>query len=130
MPKRRKQKQDASLKSIIIYALIGSAVGTAVFFILMAAVALFCLKKDTNPEAYKFFVLAVGIFAGIVCGYTAAKPTKKKGIVTGALSALPMFMVAICIGMLTSHSGVGLFGWLLGAVMLVGGAVGGITAVN
>lgn len=130
MPKRRKPKAEANLKTAIIKALVGSAVGTAVFFALTALAAFICLKGDSDPDSYKFFILAAGAVSGFVCGFAAVKPVKKKGIIAGALSTLPMYFITVCTAMLISHGGLGLIGWILCAVMLASGGVGGIIAVN
>lgn len=130
MPKRRKPKAEATLKTVIIKALIGSAIGTVLFFALIALTSLICLKGDSDPASYKFFVLAAGAVSGFICGFASVKPVKKKGIIAGALSTLPMCFIAVCTAMLISHGGLGLIGWILCAVMLASGGVGGIIAVN
>lgn len=128
--KRRKPKADADLRTVIIKALIGSAVGTAVFFALTALIAFICLKNDSAPESYKFFMLAVGAVSGFLCGYSAVKPVRKKGIIIGILSTMPMYFVISCVSMLVSHGGIGAVGWILCAVLLAAGGTGGIIAVS
>ena len=131
MPKkRRKPKAKADLRTVIVRTLTGSAVGTAVFFALTALASFICLKKDSAPEAYGYFELAIGAAAGFLCGYTAVKPVRKKGIIVGAVSSMPMYLIVTCAAALISHGGIGLMGWILGAVMLAAGAAGGIVAVN
>lgn len=131
MPKkRRKPKVDADLRTVIVKALTGSAVGTAVFFALTALVSFICLEKDSAPEGYGYFELAVSAVAGFMCGYTAVKPVRKKGIIVGAVSSMPMYLVVVCAATLISHGGLGIMGWIAGAVMLAAGAAGGIVAVN
>ncbi len=130
MPKRRKPRAEANLKTVIIKSLIGSVIGAALFFVLAVLTSLACLKSDSDPASYKFFVLAAGAVSGFICGFTAVRPVKKKGIITGALSVLPMYLTVACTAMLVSHTGLGLIGWILCAVMLASGGVGGIIAVN
>lgn len=129
MPKRRKPKSDGSLKNIIIRALVGAAIGTAVFFILTLIVSFICLKRDTDPSNYGFIELAAGAAAGFVCGYCAVKPVGKRGLIVGALSSLPMYFICILVSVLLSHSGVGTIGWILAGVMLAASAAGGIVAI-
>lgn len=128
--KRRKQKVEADLRTIIVRVLFMSGIGTAVFFVLTALASFVCLKNDSSPEAYGYFDLAIGTAAGFVCGFFATRPVKKKGLIIGTVSTMPMYLVVSCISILVSHGGLGLTGWLLGAVMLIAGAIGGIVAVN
>lgn len=129
MPKRRKTKTDSSLKNIIIHALMGAAIGTAAFFILTLIVSLICLKRDTDPANYGFIELAAGAASGFVCGFSAAKPVGRKGLIIGALSSLPMYFICILVSVLLTHSGVGAMGWILAGVMLAASAAGGIVAI-
>lgn len=128
--KRRKQKAEADLRTIIVRVLIMSGIGTVIFFVLTALASLICLKNDSSPEAYGYFDLAIGTAAGFVCGFFATRPVKKKGLIIGTVSTMPMYLVVTCISVIASHSGLGMTGWILGVVMLIAGAIGGIVAVN
>ena len=127
--KRRKPKPEANLRNIVIKSLIGSAIGTAAFFALTALLSFICFKNDSDPVSYKFFILAAGAAAGFLCGFSAAKPLKKRGAVIGAVSTMPMYFIVVCVALLAVHSGIGAVGWVMCGVMLASGAVGGITAV-
>ena len=130
MPKKRKSGTEADLRTVIIKMLTGAAVGTAVYFALAAAASFISLKKDTAPEGFGFLDLALGAFAAVLCGFVAVKPIMKKGLIVGALSTMPMYFVIACICILVTHGGIGMYGWILGGVMLLAGAVGGIIAVK
>ena len=129
MAKKRKPKPDGSFKNIIIKALIGALAGTLIFFIITFVLSFLCLKRDTDPSNYGFIELAVGAIAGFFCGYIAVKPIRKNGLITGALSSLPMYFIVILVSVLLSHNGVGLLGWIMCAVMMIASAVGGFVAI-
>ena len=128
MPKKR--RTEANLRTVVINMLIGATVGTAAYFVLTAVLAFICLKRDVAPDGYGFTDLAIGAFAGILCGFFAVKSVRKKGFLIGALSTMPMYFVIAGVCILVSHDGIGMFGWILGAVLLISGAVGGIIAVR
>lgn len=130
MPEKRKTGTEKDLRTVILKMLTGSTVGIAVYFALTAAASFVSLKKDTAPEGFGFIDLALGAFAAVLCGFIAVKPIMKKGLIIGALSTMPMYLVISCTCILMTHGGIGMYGWILGGVMLIAGAVGGIIAVK
>lgn len=126
----KRNSADTDLRSVIIKMLTGAAVGTAVYFALTALAAFICLKKDIDPRGFGFTDLALGAAAAVICGFIAVKKVRKKGLAIGALSTLPVYFIIICACLLTSHCGIRMYGWILGGVMLLAGAVGGIIAVS
>ena len=131
MPEKRRTKpQINDMKAMVIKTLTGSLVGLAVFFLLAAAAAAVLLKTDADGEIYKYILLSVGAVAAFICGFAAVRPVRKNGIVFGALSVLPMYLVIILASILISKSGIGLIGWVLLGVQLLFAAIGGIIAVN
>lgn len=131
MPEKRRTKpQMNNLKTVIAKTLTGSLAGLVLFFLLTAISSAILWKTDADSEIYKYIILAVGGVSALVCGFIAVRPVRKNGIVFGALSVLPFFLITIVISMLISKSGVGLFGWILLGIQLVLSAIGGIIAVN
>lgn len=131
MPEKRRTKpQMNDLKTVIIKTLTGSLVGLVIFFLLTAAATAVLWKTDADSEIYKYILLSVGAVSAFICGFVAVRPVRKNGIVFGALSVLPVYLITIIVSMLISKSGVGLFGWILLGIQLLLAAVGGIIAVN
>lgn len=126
----KRNSADTDLRSVIIKILTGAATGTAVYFALTAVTAFISLKKDIDPRGFGFTDLALGAAAAVICGFIAVKKLRKKGLLLGALSTLPMYFIIVCACLLASHCGIGMYGWILGGVMLLAGAVGGIIAVS
>lgn len=115
---------------MLIKCIIGAIFGTAVFFILLALFSLLCLKKDIAPETYKPVVFACGIVSGMLCGYISVKPIKKRGIVFGAVSALPMMSGISVFAVLFSKNGLTISGWIFALMIIISSAIGGIVAAN
>ena len=128
MPKKR--KADADLRTVIIKMLIGAVAGTVIYFALTAVASFISLKRDVAPEGFGFTDLALGAFAGVLCGFIAVRPVMKKGFLVGALSTMPMYFIIAGVCVIVSHGEIGAFGWILGGVLLLSGAVGGIIAVR
>ena len=126
----KRNSAETDLRSVIIKILTGAATGTAVYFALTAVTAFISLKKDIDPRGFGFTDLALGAAAAVICGFIAVKKVRKKGLLLGALSTLPMYFIIVCTCLLASHCGIGMYGWILGGVMLLAGAVGGIIAVS
>lgn len=133
MQKKKRTKASATVndtKNIIIKILIGSGVGTAVFFALTALSAFILLQNDSDTPIYKYIILLAGAISGFLSGFVAVRPLRKNGIAFGSVSALPVYLIAVLVSVLIARSGIGLIGWILLAVMVVFASVGGIVAVN
>lgn len=132
--KKRKRKSaqqgNADLRTVIVKTLIGSVIGAVMFFLLVALMSLIVLKADMSQSPYKYMILGAGMISGFICGFAAVRPVRKNGIVVGALSALPMYLLAVTLATLNSRTGIGVIGWILLGVMIVFAAIGGILAVN
>lgn len=133
MQKKKRTKASSAVndtKNIIIKILIGSGVGTAVFFALTALSAFILLQNDSDTPIYKYIMLLVGAISGFLSGFVAVRPLRKNGLAFGSVSALPVYLIAVLVSVLIARSGIGLIGWILLAVMVVFASVGGIVAVN
>lgn len=134
MPKKKRRKKtaaaDANVRTIIVKSLIGSAVGTALFFLLILLSSLIALKTDMPQKYLPIFVLVSGAIAGLVCGFTAVRPIRKSGLLLGAASCILPYLMIVVVSVCLSHSGLGTYGWILLAILAVTSAFGGVLAVN
>lgn len=115
---------------MVIKSLTGSAVGAAVFFALIALSSLIALRADMSQKILPVFVLVSGAVAGLVCGFTAVRPVGKNGLLLGAAASVLPYLIIIVISVCISHSGLGNYGWILLAVLVIASALGGVLAVN
>ncbi len=133
MPKRRKRKpskETAEPVSIIIKALIGSLVNIIIFFSLLAAFSFVCLKADLDEALLKYFVFAAAAISGLVGGFTAVRPIRKKGMILGGVCALPAFLIILLISSIVSRTGIAVSGWNAALIMTLASALGGILSAN
>lgn len=128
--KKKRSQGSADISSVVVHAVIGSAVSAAVFFALAAIFAFLCWKTDAEPSKLKLAVLAAGLAAGFFGGFAAVRPIKKYGLPLGAASALPAYAIIILIATIVGRTGIGSVGWIFLAVITAASAVGGIISAN
>ncbi len=124
----RVKEKDFSLLNRV---LIASAVGSAMFFALVALFSFAVLKTDMfSSSSYMFFGIISAALSSFLCGFITVRPIKKNGIANGALSGLVQALIcsAVMFFVNGNKSGVGIF--IMMAVFVVFSALGGISAVN
>lgn len=73
--------------------------------------------------------LIIALLSGLAAGFAAAKPIKKNGLACGALAGLfASLPCAAAAALLSSGAGVRLIAFI--GAMTLGGALGGVAAVN
>lgn len=108
----------------------GCLIGTIVFFALTALFALICLKKDFPQSSYRIVMLIFGAISGFLCGFISVKPIKKRGMITGALCAIPLFLAVISVSVFFNHTGLSGISWIFLGISLLFSALGGVLAAN
>lgn len=133
MPKKRRKKANAqnnNVKNLILKTLFGSIVNILIYFSLCAAAALICLKTDTDSAIYKYIVPFICAVSGFFGGFKAVNSIRMKGMLFGAISALPAFLIIFLISSIISRTGIAASGWIAAIIMTVFSAVGGILSAN
>lgn len=130
MPEKAKRaKREEQKASPLVRISVGAAVGTGLFFILIAAMALLSLKAGLDSRMYLPCALAAGAVSGIAAGFTAVKPIKKKGILFGGAAGLITSAISAAVSVTVSgEASVKLL--IIIAVITVCSALGGILAAN
>lgn len=129
--KRKKPKAEATdLRSIIIKILIGSALTVIIYTALCVLLSLICLKADIDSSVYKYFIFAIAAVSGFFGGFKTVSAVRKNGLLLGALSALPAFLIIFLISSIVSHTGIAASGWISAIIMTVFSAVGGVLSAN
>ncbi len=132
MPQKSKNSRStdngsSNIKKIII----GSVIGSVMFFVFISLFSLFALKSDMfSQSAYMPAGLVSGGISSFLGGFISVKPIKKNGVIYGALSGLIQSAICSLAAFLINNneSGIGIV--ILMAVIVALGAVGGIAAVN
>lgn len=123
---RREEKKGSPLKNIIIAVVLG----VAVYFIFIAVFAAFALKSGAGDSSYMPAGMAVGAVSALISGFAAVRPIKEKGAVYGALTGLVQALISSLVLFIVNHASAGNGIFILTAVMIICGMLGGIAAVN
>lgn len=124
---RSKENNTTDYKKTVI----GSAIGTVLFFVFIALFSLASLKSDIfSQSSYMPLGLIAAAVSSFVGGFITVRPVRKNGALLGALTGLVQALLssALLFFVNNRNSGTGIF--ILMAVIIVSGAVGGISAVN
>lgn len=123
---RREEKSDAPFIKIII----GAVSATVLYFVILAAYAAFALKSGAGASSYMPAGIVAGIITGLMSGFAAVRPIKQKGALYGALSGLLQALLCTVILFIVNQGSAGNGIFILSAVIIVCGMLGGIAAVN
>lgn len=107
----------------------GSLFSAGFFFLFLFILALFVVKlgfSDSTQNIFVFFSAVFSVFAG---SFAALHKTHEKGLLSGSLCAVPTILL-VCIVLLIFMHKLGLKTVIMSLLMLLGGALGGIAAVN
>ena len=127
--KSKRGKESSGRKKVVMTILKGSAIGTVLFFLLLLIASRAMLKFDIDSSLLAVFAFASAAIAAFVSGFAAVRPTRKKGIPMGALSALPI-LILIAVASAIASGSLGQNMLIAATIMIICGAVGGIAAVN
>lgn len=123
---RREEKSAAPFIKIVI----GSAVASALYFIILAFFSAFALNSGMSASSYMPAGMAVGAVTGFAGGFIAVRPIKEKGalygLITGAMQAVICSVVLFVVNGASAGNGI----FILSALIAVFAIIGGISAVN
>ncbi len=134
MPKKRKRRMSSSESensrtAFVKRILWGSLFSVVFFFVFMLILALVVVKaglSDSMQNIFVFFVSLLSVFAG---AFLSLRKTYEKGLMSGIFVSLPV-IVFICAVLLTVVKDIGVRTAIMSLLMMLGGALGGIAAVN
>ncbi len=115
-------------KAKIIQLLKGSLAGIIIMALTVIGSVLLLYKGGINNSAYMPLLIACAVFSGLSAGFFGTRNIKKNGLINGALSSIiPSFIMFSATTLASSFEPINLF---LTIVVIIGGAIGGILAVN
>lgn len=124
---RSKESDSLNYKNILI----GSVLGSVLFFVLISLFSLMLLKSEIlSASFYMSSGLISGAVSGFIGGFAAVRPVKKNGAAAGAISGLVQALIcsAAVFFINDNNSGTGIF--ILMGLIIAASAAGGISAVN
>lgn len=128
--KKKNTAEQTQAHVLVIRMLVGFAAGMVAMLLLLAFFSSIIVKSDLNGAAVYVLGLAASGFAAFLSGFVVTRPFHKKGLPFGVMASLPL-IAAVCVMALIANQGrLGVHFYILAAVMLLCGALGGIFAAN
>lgn len=109
--------------------LMGSIIGTILFFLMILTFSFLIIKSDISDSLQNIISFLSAIASAFIGGYASAFRLKSKGLIRGIISAFVQAIIVAVI-LLSVLQDLGLRTILMIIAMMLGGAIGGITAVN
>lgn len=128
--KKKKAAGQNRPHALVIRVLTGFAVGMIFLLLLLAIFAWIIVKSDLNGASVYLLGLLAGGIASFVAGFFVTRPFHRKGLPFGVLAALPLIAAVSAMALIANRGSAGVHFYILVAVMLLCGALGGICAAN
>lgn len=128
--KAKRSRREDNKVTPISKIIIGAAVGSILYFVILALFALFALKSNVGISSYMPAGMVFGALSAFIGGFTAVKPLKQKGIAYGGVTGLAQALVCSTILFVINKANAGTGIFILMALMVAAAAGGGIAAVN
>lgn len=128
--KKKNAAEQNEARALILRILIGFVVGMIVMLLLMTIFSSIIVKSDLNGAVVYILGLFACGFAAFLSGFIVTRPFHKKGLPFGVLASLPLIAAACVMALVANQGAVGAHFYILAAVMLLCGALGGIFAAN
>ena len=124
--KKKNASEQNEARALILRILVGFVAGMIVMLLMMAIFSSIIVKSDLTGAVVYILGLLACCFATFLSGFVVTRPFHKKGL----LAALPLTAVACIMALAANHGSVGAHFYIMAAVMLLCGALGGIFAAN
>ncbi len=134
MPKNKKRRvsskendnpRTAFLKKIMW----GSIFSLISFFVMMLILALMVVKAGLSESMQNILVFFVSLLSTFTGAFLSLRKTREKGLLSGVIISLPVIVI-VCFVLLAVADNVGVRTIIMSLLMMLGGALGGIAAVN
>ncbi len=134
MPRNKKRRvstkdNDNPRVSFMKKIMWGSLFSLISFFAMMLVLALVVVKAGISESMQKILVLFVSLLSTFIGSFLSLRKTREKGLLSGVLTSLPVIVI-VCFVLLAVADNVGTRTIIMSLLMTLGGALGGIAAVN
>ncbi len=128
--KKRKPIQNENSNSAYIKKLFtGSLISVISFFVLTFVMSLAVVKIGVGDSLQTIAMFLFSVLSTFIGAFFSLMKTREKGLVWGFLSSLPA-IIFICIVLLIALKDIGVKTIVMSLLMMLGGTLGGIAAVN
>ena len=134
MPKNKKRrvsaKESDNPRTVFMKRIMwGSIFSLVSFFTTMLILALIVVKAGIPETTQRLLVFFVALLSTFIGSFISLRKTKEKGLLSGVLVSL-LVIVIVCFVILAVADNVGVRTVIMSLLMMLGGALGGIAAVN
>ena len=124
---RSKESDSLNYKNILI----GSVLGSVLFFVLISLFSLMLLKSEiVSASFYMSSGLISGAVSAFIGGFAAVRPVKKNGAVAGALAGFIQALICSAAVFFINDNNSGTSIFILMGLIIAFSVAGGISAVN
>ena len=134
MPKNKKKrvssKENVNPRVTFLKKIMwGSIFSLIFFFVLMLILALIVVKAGISESVQSILVFFVSLLSTFTGAFLSLRKTREKGLLSGVLASLPVIIIVSFV-ILAVADNVGIRTVIMSLLMMLGGALGGIAAVN
>lgn len=134
MPKKRKKRMSSNENknprtAFIKRILWGSLYSITAFFVILLALAFVVMKAGISDSMQTVFAFAASLLGTFIGAFLSLRKTHEKGLVSGVFVSVPATII-MCIVLLAVFGELGIKTGIMALLMMLGGALGGIAAVN
>ena len=134
MPKNKKRRSrpgenENSKQAILKKYLFGGLLSAVLFFILLLIPALLTMNTDLSDTMQNILVFFFAMLSSFTGSFFTLKKQRENGLISGAITSL-FCITAVCLVLLGILHTLGGKTAIMSLIMLAGGSLGGIVAVN
>ena len=134
MPKNKKRrvspKESDNPRIVFLKKIMwGSIFSLTSFFAIMLILAFIVVKAGLSESMQNILVFFVSLLSTFIGTFLSLHKTHEKGLLSGVIISLPV-IVMVCFVLLAVAGNVGVRTIIMSLLMMLGGALGGIAAVN
>lgn len=134
MPKKRKRrvspKENENPRIVFLKRILwGSLCSLVAFFVILLILAFIVMKAGISDSMQTMLTLAASLIATFIGAFLSLRKTHEKGLLSGVLVSVPALII-MCVVLFAVFGELGVKTLVMALLMMLGGALGGIAAVN
>ncbi|MBQ2974366.1 MAG: TIGR04086 family membrane protein [Clostridia bacterium] len=130
MQEKNKSNRKEETKFPLIPLAVSAVISSVIYFIIIALLTVVVLNTSVSNALYLPGAIFAGALSGLICGFTAARILKEKGLFWGAICGLIQSLLCSIVIFILNKGTAGNGIFILIAVIVAFSAIGGISAVN
>lgn len=119
--------KNGNLKNNVTTAIIKSLI---IFALFISTAACLCYFTDMDFDKYYIVLIISAVISAFISGFSYSRKMRKKGILCGIISSLPIALILITLSLILSKASVTVLLPITVAAIVLSGAVSGTLGVN